>query len=78
MTLSEYLTQKELTQSAFAASINVSSEAVNQWLKGKRFPRPESIRDIERATDGAVSAADWYATKKENAAFTFAGLPPSL
>jgi DNA-binding transcriptional regulator YdaS (Cro superfamily) len=60
MTLTEYLSTNNLTQSAFAERIGVSSEAVNQWVKGKRFPRPESIMDIERETGGKVRVADWY------------------
>lgn len=61
MTLNEYLAQNSLTQSNFAERIGVSSEAVNQWVKGVRSPRPKSILDIERETDGAVSFHDWHA-----------------
>ena len=60
MTLHEYLETRSLTQSAFAERIGVSSEAVNQWVKGKRIPRPEFIRGIECETEGAVAAADWF------------------
>ncbi len=60
MTLTEYLSTNNLTQAAFAERVGVSAEAVNQWVKGKRFPRPESIMDIERETAGQVRVADWY------------------
>lgn len=69
--LSDYLSQQQITQSSFALRIGVTAEAVNQWVNGKRSPRPESILDIERETEGAVSFHDWHSpapSTAENAA----------
>ena len=60
MTLEKYLRERGLARQTFATRLGVSRQAVDYWLRGCRFPRPEMIMKIERVTGGSVRAADWY------------------
>ena len=42
-----------------AESIGVSKPTISLWESGKRTPRLEHIRAIEKYTNGAVTADDW-------------------
>lgn len=55
MKLSEWLRQEEIAQAAFAAKVGVTQFAVSKWCRGGGVD-PVRVREIVRATDGAVSA----------------------
>jgi DNA-binding transcriptional regulator YdaS (Cro superfamily) len=59
MTLAEYLKQNAITLTAFAASIGENIPTVHGWISGRRNPKLAALVAIERATDGAVRAADF-------------------
>lgn len=61
MTLSDYLKRNDLTAARFGQMIGVTGEAVRRYAAGKRTPRPEVMRRIVDATDGAVDFRDFYA-----------------
>lgn len=44
--LKEFLTVKNLTQTAFAAEIGVKQSQVSEWLKGKAKPSYDVLRKI--------------------------------
>lgn len=60
MTLAEYLTEKRLKPREFAQRIGVSAESIRLYLAGERHPRPRAMRAITEATDGAVTANDFF------------------
>lgn len=59
MKLENYLTDKKLTQSEFAAMVGVEQSAVSQWLSGLRTPRDAFKKKIFEVTKGAVTANDF-------------------
>lgn len=67
MTLAEYLEAHGMSQTAFAETSGVPQQDISKYLRG-RLPRPERIRQIQEATNGAVALADWYAPAKSDAA----------
>jgi len=50
----QYLREKGLTQTAFAAELHVSQGLVWQWLNGKTPITAERARQIEAVTGGLV------------------------
>lgn len=60
MNLRSYLDVEKETVCGFAARIGVSPCSVWRWLDGSRTPRPVLMRKIFTATDGAVTAADFF------------------
>lgn len=60
MTLKEYLQQQGISQHQFAELVGVTPQAVNQWVQGRRFPRPTVILKIRMITGGRVAPVDWY------------------
>jgi transcriptional regulator with XRE-family HTH domain len=62
--LRAYLEAKRLTHEQFAEHASVPGPQVSLWLSGKRRPGLESAFKIERATGGAVKAADWVPASK--------------
>lgn len=60
MKLASYLTTKPLTQAAFASLINVSQATINRYVSNERFPDPEMIERIAKATGYKVTVADWH------------------
>ena len=62
MKLREYLEQNDISQSAFAREMDVSREAVRQWLKGIAVPPQGNMRQIIAYTNGAVQPNDFYET----------------
>lgn len=60
MTLDQYLRDQGLSLTAFAASIGRKPSQVHDWRSGRRTPRAEALADIQRATNGAVTAADFF------------------
>lgn len=59
MTLSEFLATKDMTIVALAASMRRPVSTVHGWVRGTRKPGWSDVPDIERATGGAVTAADF-------------------
>lgn len=60
MTLKEYLSQQGLTCEAFADKIGVKAPTAWRYANGHRIPRPTIMARIADATDGAVTAQDFY------------------
>jgi transcriptional regulator with XRE-family HTH domain len=60
MKLDEHLASTAVSHSEFAAKIGVSKKAVDHWIAGRRLPRPEQMRRIIEATNGAVGPGDFY------------------
>ena len=56
--LQKFLDDSGMTSGELARQIGVTQKAVYYWLKGGRLPRPNNIRAIVSATNGAVTAAD--------------------
>jgi predicted transcriptional regulator len=59
MTLSDYLTRHSISRQEFAKTIGVSSEAVRRYM-GTRVPTAEIMREIIKATNGEVTANDFF------------------
>jgi len=57
-TLHAYMKSNNLTQQAFAEMVGLTQGTVSQWLKGQTRVSAENARLIERATSGAVKAAE--------------------
>lgn len=60
MTLAQYLEANNLNPSAFAAIIEVSSEAVSRYRDGERIPSRDIMQRIVETTGGAVTPNDFY------------------
>ena len=58
MELKAYL--KDKTDEAFATAIGCSQSQVNRLRHGKAFPSREMVEKIHVATNGDVTASDWY------------------
>ena len=58
MKLRTYLDQHRISASEFARLINVRRMTVHRYL-GDRVPRPEILKRITEATNGAVTANDF-------------------
>jgi DNA-binding transcriptional regulator YdaS (Cro superfamily) len=61
MQLSAFLTERAISMTAFSRLLKVSPSTVHGWLNGRCFPRARTLAAIERATGGAVTAADFVA-----------------
>ena len=60
MRLEIYLKDRGIPREKFARSLGVSRQAIDHWIRGHRFPRPEHVMKIEQMTEGLVCANDWY------------------
>lgn len=60
MKIDEYLKQSQTTQAMLASRVGVSVQAVSLFCLGERIPRPETMRKIYVATNGAVTPNDFY------------------
>jgi transcriptional regulator with XRE-family HTH domain len=60
VTLQEFLAEASLDRHQFAARINVSPEAVRRYLKGERIPDKSVMSRIAFATEGKVTANDFF------------------
>jgi transcriptional regulator with XRE-family HTH domain len=56
MNLRTFLEQTGISITDFAREIGVYPQAVHRYLRGERMPRPDVMRLILKATDGAVTA----------------------
>lgn len=68
MKLEAYLTKNKISQTEFAALIGVTQVTVNRYVKGERFPAPEMIERILKASNKKVAVADWYEQAAEQRA----------
>ena len=60
MKLPDYLAQHGLSEGAFAEAIGCSREAVRRYCKGERIPDRETMPKIADATQGSVTANDFF------------------
>jgi DNA-binding transcriptional regulator YdaS (Cro superfamily) len=67
MTLTEYLRSQKETHDAFARRLGVHSVTVSKWCSGAMRPSWPKMEAISRATDGAVTAADFLRSPQEAA-----------
>lgn len=58
--LADWLRDKKMTHADFGRLIECDRSTVSKWAKGDRVPRRDEMTKIVRATDGAVTAADFY------------------
>ncbi len=68
MTLTQYLSQQDLTHEAFAALIGVNPSTAWRYANGKRMPCRAAMRRIVEVTNGAVGPADFYGQPSEDEA----------
>lgn len=61
MNLRSYLSSRGISEAAFGQTIAVSQAAVNRYVRGERIPTPRIMARIVEATDGQVTANDFYA-----------------
>lgn len=66
MKLSDFLSTRKITATAFAEKVGVSQPAMHRYLKNDRFPKPEIIARIEAVTGGKVKFNDWLEQQREN------------
>lgn len=62
MKLDAYLTETKTSKKALADALGVTEEAVRLWVTGQRKPRQEQLDALHRATEGRVSANDFWHT----------------
>ena len=62
MTLSVWQRETNTPTASLADSLSVTTQAISLWKAGKRFPRPEHLRAIEKITGGRVRSSDFLAT----------------
>ncbi len=60
MNLHTYLKTNHLNNRQFAEKIEVTSNAVGNYVSGSRLPRPDIMQRIVSATDGLVTPNDFY------------------
>lgn len=60
VTLDDYLKSSNETERAFADRIEAKQQEVNRYRRGLRMPGPDRMAAIMRATDGRVTANDFY------------------
>lgn len=60
MKLQKFLKDSGMTSGELAKEIGVSQKAVYYWIAEERSPRPHNIRAVAKATNGAVTAMDWF------------------
>lgn len=64
MTLDTYLSRNRGELERLAGALAKDPSTLWRWRRGRSFPRPEDIREIEYLTDGAVTPADWYGSQQ--------------
>jgi len=60
MTLNDYIIKKGISQARMARRCGLSRSAVCLLISGKRFPTPETMRQISLATNGEVKPNDFF------------------
>lgn len=59
MTLHDFLSERRMSNTAFAAMIRKSPSFVSRMRRGDAFPSVETLALIERVTDRRVMASDF-------------------
>ena len=65
MKLAEFLADRIIKPADFGGQIGVSYEAVRRYCTGERIPDREVMARIFSATDGAVTANDFFGLESE-------------
>jgi transcriptional regulator with XRE-family HTH domain len=60
MRLQEYLTINRVSRAEFAQKIDVSVESIRRYLQTGRVPEPSVMEKIIEATEGKVTANDFF------------------
>lgn len=60
MKLETYLQAVGQTEAAFARALGVSQVTINRYVRNERFPDPETIERIWKATGREVAVTDWH------------------
>ena len=60
MKLREFMTKYNASLNDIALMIGTSSEAVRRYANGERMPQPHIMQAIIDATNGKVTANDWF------------------
>lgn len=58
--MNEFLALNAVKQKDFAARIDERATAINKYCLGQRIPRPDVMRKIFDATNGAVTPNDFF------------------
>ncbi len=62
MRIADYLKSVNLTLTEFARRAGVSVAAMSRYASGQQIPRPDAMRRIADASEGAIGPADFYAS----------------
>lgn len=66
MKLQQLLNERSWSRRQFAGRAQVAASTVSRYLNGNQIPRPDALRRMAEATDGALTAselaADAYAS----------------
>lgn len=57
--LRRFLTEHGLKAEDFAAAHQMSPWSVRHWSRGDKVPMLDNQRELERATEGAVTPSHW-------------------
>jgi transcriptional regulator with XRE-family HTH domain len=60
--LDDWRHNQRMTNAQLAEALNVSQSHISRVLRGEAKPGFDMLRDIERLTDGKVTAANWDAS----------------
>jgi predicted transcriptional regulator len=63
MTLAEFLSEKKMRPTEFAARLRVHPSTVMRWIDGDRMPNISMIVRIEDVTNGRVRALDFVSDR---------------
>lgn len=67
MKLSMYLSENRISQAAFAKAVGESPQNIGRYVNGERIQLdPDIMRKIFDATEGQVTANDFYDLPKPN------------
>jgi transcriptional regulator with XRE-family HTH domain len=64
MQLFDYLKLEETNRANFAKKCGISTSTMSRLIRGLVDPSWDTMRKIERASGGKVTAADWSARDK--------------
>lgn len=66
--MNEFLALNAVKQKDFATRIDERATAINKYCLGQRIPRPDVMRKIFAATNGAVTPNDFFLSDEQIAA----------
>ena len=65
MTLKDYLHSFNITLEAFSREVDIPYTTLTKYVYGQRIPTLTYMKKINKITNGAVSANDFYSTVSE-------------